>query len=147
MSSTMTKKSRRETKRRYLGRLRKEYRAAQAQLRALGIVIPGSIGKRTYRCGKPSCGCHQDSAALHGPYYQWTRKVNAKTVGMNLEPGVLATAKEWIGNDRKMRRLIKHLHQISQKMLQLMVELERMAKEPPAGAARGSKIRRKRKSQ
>jgi len=137
MSSAMSKKLRSEAKRKQLDRLRQDYRSVKAQLQALGFVIPGSVVKRTYRCGKSSCRCHQDPAALHGPYYQWSRKVKAKTVGMNLEGGVVATAKEWIHNDRKMRRLIKRLHQISQKMLQVMVELEKMGKEPaPAPAPR-----------
>jgi len=32
------------------------------------------------RCGYPRCRCHADPPLLHGPYHQWTRKINGKTV-------------------------------------------------------------------
>ena len=37
---------------------------------------------------------------LHGPYYQWTRKVNGKTVNISLDPESAKTVKEWIQNNR-----------------------------------------------
>lgn len=115
-----------ERVRKRLDRLQRDYAAAKEQIHALGIVIPGSVIRRTYRCGKKSCRCHQDPNALHGPYYQWTCKVKAKTVGMNLEAAVAPLVKEWIRNDRKMRPLVKRLHQIARKMLNIMVELEKL---------------------
>lgn len=124
--------------RRQLEGLRQDYERAREQLHALGIVIPGSVVKRTYRCGKKTCRCHQDPTALHGPYYQWTRKVKAKTVGMNLTAAVAPTTKEWIRNDRNMRRLIQRLHQIAGKMLKLMVELEKTKGESTSGESTAS---------
>ncbi|MCX6926587.1 MAG: hypothetical protein NT154_25765 [Verrucomicrobia bacterium] len=38
-----------------LAKLRCDYEAAKAQIQALGYVIPGTLQKREYRCGKPNC--------------------------------------------------------------------------------------------
>ena len=84
-------------------RLKEQYQDLKEKAQALGYVLPGSVVRRLYRCGKPSCRCHQDPSALHGPYYQWTRKVKAKTVGMNVERHSVATLKSWIKNDRALR--------------------------------------------
>jgi hypothetical protein len=40
-----------------------------------GMVLPGSITQRRTRCGRRNCGCHADPPRLHGPYWQWARKV------------------------------------------------------------------------
>ncbi len=53
--------------------------AELAAIAATGMVLPGSITQRRTRCGRPNCGCHADPPRLHGPYWQWTRKVAAKT--------------------------------------------------------------------
>ena len=45
-----------------------------------GWALPGTFTERYNRCGKANCRCKQDPPSLHGPYYQWTRKVDGKTV-------------------------------------------------------------------
>ena len=45
-----------------------------------GWALPGTFTERYNRCGKANCRCKQDPPTLHGPYYQWTRKVDGKTV-------------------------------------------------------------------
>ena len=67
-----------------LAKLRRDYEAAKAQIQALGYVLPGTVQRRLYRCGKPNCRCMTEGI-LHGPYYQWTRKVSGKTVNINLD--------------------------------------------------------------
>ena len=51
-----------------------------AAIASSGMVLPGSITQRRTRCGRRNCACHADPPRLHGPYWQWTRKVAAKTV-------------------------------------------------------------------
>jgi hypothetical protein len=46
---------------------------------------------------------------LHGPYYQWTRKVGGKTVNINLDVESAKKLKEWIQNDRNLRKLCRRL--------------------------------------
>ncbi len=77
-----------------------------------GKVLPGSIGERRTRCGRPNCACHGEPPRLHGPYYQWTRKVAAKTVGRWLSPEEAERYRPFIENDRRMRELLGRLEAI-----------------------------------
>jgi hypothetical protein len=100
-----------------LAKLRRDYEAAKAQIQALGYVIPGSVQKRQYRCGKPNCRC-MTKGILHGPYYQWTRKISGKTVNINLDIESAKKVKEWIQNNRTLRKLCRRLEKTSLAVLQ-----------------------------
>ena len=80
-----------------------------AKIARTGMVLPGSITERRTRCGHPSCRCHSDPPRLHGPYWQWTRKVAAKTVGRWLSADQHHDYQTWIGNDRRLRELLSQL--------------------------------------
>ncbi|MBV1893709.1 MAG: hypothetical protein KUG57_06640 [Ilumatobacteraceae bacterium] len=54
--------------------------AAPARIADIGYVMPGTLTQRHTRCGTPTCRCHADPPQLHGPYWQWTSKVNGKAV-------------------------------------------------------------------
>ena len=60
--------------------------AIEAALGQIGFCLPGTITIRHARCGKPRCACAADPPSLHGPYIQWTRTVNGKTVTRRLTP-------------------------------------------------------------
>src|SRR6266481_5259164 len=83
--------------------------AELAAIARSGMVLPGSITERRTRCGHRNCGCRADPPRLHGPYWQWTRKVAAKTVGRWLSPGQNQDYQAWIGNDRRLRELLTRL--------------------------------------
>lgn len=106
-----------------LAKLRRDYEAAKAQIQALGYVIPGTVQKRQYRCGKPNCRC-MTKGLLHGPYYQWTRKINGKTVNINLDMASAKKIKEWIGNDRRLRQLCRRLEKTSLAVLQTSTTMD-----------------------
>ena len=50
----------------------------------LGLFRRGSLVRRFMPCGKSGCRCLAAPPKLHGPYYQWTRKVGGKTVTVRL---------------------------------------------------------------
>lgn len=79
------------------------------ELADIGLVLRGTIGKRMMRCGQSRCRCQTDSAARHGPYYLWTRKVRAKTVTVRLNPEQAARLQQWAKNMRRLDRLVKAL--------------------------------------
>jgi hypothetical protein len=83
--------------------------AELATIAATGMVLPGSITQRRTRCGRDSCACHADPPRLHGPYWQWTRKVAAKTVCRWLSPAQREDYQAWIDNDRRLRDLLARL--------------------------------------
>src|SRR5207247_4278030 len=83
--------------------------AELAAIAAPGMVLPGSTTQRHTRCGRPNCACHADPPRLHGPYWQWTRKVAAKTVCRWLSPDQHDDYQAWIDNDRRLRELLARL--------------------------------------
>jgi hypothetical protein len=85
----------------------------QAALGQIGHALPGSITIRRTRCGKPRCACHADPPALHGPYIQWTRTVNGKTVTRNLTPAQYETYAPWLASARRLRELTAELEALS----------------------------------
>ena len=55
----------------------------------------------------------------HGPYYQWTAKLNGKTVTRRLSESEAKLYQEWIANDRQLRRIIQQMRQIAAKAAEL----------------------------
>ncbi len=84
---------------------------------------------RRARCGKPRCACAADPASLHGPYIQWTRTVNGKTVTRLLTPAQYQAYAPWFGNTRRLRALTAELQALS---LQEMARAEGWATITPA---------------
>jgi hypothetical protein len=92
-------------------------RAAQAKIAAelgsAGFALPGTIIERRIRCGKPGCRCAGDPPQLHGPYYQWTRKVNGKTETRLLSAAQMARYRSWFENAKRIRTLTSALEALS----------------------------------
>ena len=83
--------------------------AELAAIACTGMVLPGSITQRRTRCGRRNCSCHADPPRLHGPYWQWTRKVAAKTICRWLSADQQHDYQPWIDNDRRLRELLARL--------------------------------------
>lgn len=66
--------------RRAASRLREALPRAAAQLATIGLIHAGSVTRRYTHCGTPGCKCHAEPPQPHGPYYQWTAKINSKTI-------------------------------------------------------------------
>jgi hypothetical protein len=86
--------------------------AELAAIAATGMILPGTITERRTRCGRcgrRNCACHADPPRLHGPYWQWTRKVAAKTIGRWLTADQHRDYQAWIDNDRRLHELLVRL--------------------------------------
>jgi hypothetical protein len=83
-----------------------------AAIAATGMILPGSLTQRHTRCGRENCACHADPPRLHGPYWQWTRKIAARTVCRWLSPAQREDYQAWIDNDRKLRDLLAQLEEL-----------------------------------
>jgi hypothetical protein len=70
------------------------------------------------RCGKPRCRCKADPPQLHGPYYQWTRKIDGKTVTRRLTDEQLADYQPLFDNARKLRALLADLQDLTMEIVQ-----------------------------
>jgi hypothetical protein len=100
----------------------RRYREIAAQLPGIGLISPGSVTRRFTRCGTAGCRCHADPPKLHGPYFQWTTKVNGKTVTRRLSPAEAALYEEWIANDRQLRDLVEQMREVAAKAAEIKLK-------------------------
>lgn len=96
-----------------------------AELGQIDGVLPGTVLRRHMRCGKTGCACQADPTALHGPYIQWTRTVNGKTVTRFLTEDELARYQPWFDNARRLKELVAKLEIASVHVLEAERRLER----------------------
>ena len=91
------------------------YRALAAQLAEIGPISSGSLTRRYTRCASPGCKCQADPPRPHGPYWQLTRKIDGKIVTRRLTPAQVKLYRQWIANDRHLRRTIDQMRTIATK--------------------------------
>ena len=88
--------------------------AIAAELATTGLALPGTLIERHVRCGKPRCACHADPPVLHGPYWQWTRKVKGKTLTTRgLSADQIAVLRDWLLNAHQLDQILAELDQLS----------------------------------
>ena len=78
-----------------------------------GHALAGTLLERYTRCNKPGCRCMADPPQLHGPYYQWTRKIDGKTKTVLLTPQQVERYKPWFDNAQQLRALTTKLETLS----------------------------------
>lgn len=91
----------------------KRYQDLKRSIAALGYFRYGSLVRRFMPCGKAGCGCQASPPRLHGPYYQWTRKVNGKTVTVRLSRPEANLIETWITNGRRLDHIVKQMERVS----------------------------------
>jgi len=106
----------------------RRYRQLQAELAKIGFIRSGSLAPRYNYCGKANCRCHGDPPQPHGPYFQWTAKVNGKTANRRLNPREAELYREWIDNDRHLRAIITEMRHVAARATDLILADARKAK-------------------
>ena len=84
-----------------------------AQLAEIDYALPGSVVTRMMRCGNRGCRCRADPPQLHGPYLQWTRKIDGKTVTRMLIAEQLHRYQPWLDNAQRLRELVHELETLT----------------------------------
>ena len=113
-----------------------EARQIAAEIAAIartGKILAGSITERRTHCGRPGCRCMAEPPQPHGPYYQWTRKIRAKTIGRWLSADQAQDYQAWVDNHRRIRELLTRLETIGQAALDAdpRSQRTRTAPDPP----------------
>jgi hypothetical protein len=99
-----------------------QYRSLAQELSGIGFIVAGSVALRPNTCGKSGCRCHGDPPQPHGPYWQWTAKVEGRTVNRRLTDREAELYKKWIANDRHMREVVAKMREIAAKATDLLLE-------------------------
>jgi len=83
-----------------IGRLR-------ATLATIDYLCSGTLLKSLMQCGQPTCRCHQDPAARHGPYYRWGHMKAGKLVHRYVSAEQAGVLRQAIANYRKVKKLLR----------------------------------------
>lgn len=93
-----------------------EQRRQQALARRLaeaGFVLPGSLLTRYMRCGKANCRCHDEPPELHGPYLQWNRMAEGRTLTRLLSAKLAERYQGWFENAHQVRSTLSEMEALS----------------------------------
>ena len=93
--------------------LQQHYEQLKGTLLRVGYFRRGSLVKRFMVCGKPACACHGSPPRLHGPYYQWTRKVKGKTQTVFYTREQAELLSGWIAAGRELDRIVAQMERLS----------------------------------
>src|SRR5271157_2202804 len=100
-----------------VGSAAQRFRQAQQELQGLDYFLKGTVLKRMMKCGHPRCGCHRDPAQRHGPYFEWTYKVNGKTVNVKLSPQAAPLYLAATRQNRKLTAVLARMERLSRAAL------------------------------
>ncbi len=103
------------------------YETLKRAVLALGPIRRGSLVRRFLPCGKPACCCQASPPELHGPYYQWTRKVRGKTVTVRLTREEARLLEEWISNGRRLDRIVAQMEAVCLRITERLMKQRRKA--------------------
>ena len=91
--------------------------------RGFHVRLDGPAGRRAAQGADPP--------RLHGPYWQWTRKVAARTICRWLSKEQHDDYQAWIDNDRRLRELLARLEALGAAALEADPRLRRQRRSPP----------------
>jgi len=91
----------------------RRYEETKGMLTAVGYFCRGTVLCRLMPCGKPGCRCQATPPRLHGPYYQWTRKVQGKTVTVRISAREAKLVRQGIANARRFDAVASRMERIS----------------------------------
>lgn len=90
---------------------------ARRELLELEYFVKGTVLKRMMKCGRPQCACYSDPSKRHGPYFEWTYKVNGKTVNVKLPAKAASLYKAATRQQRKLKSILSRLERLSRTAL------------------------------
>jgi hypothetical protein len=99
--------------------LLRRHQILKQSLSQLGLTLQGTILRRIIARENPNQG---GQIKHYGPYYQWTRKVAARTVIQNLTASQAKVYNQAIRENRKLEKTICEMRAISLKILELITE-------------------------
>jgi hypothetical protein len=92
------------------------------ELDQLSYFCKGTVLKRMMKCGQQRCGCHDDPAKRHGPYFEWTYKAKGKTINVRLRPEEVPVYKAATHQCQKLRRVLIRMERLSRDALARLAE-------------------------
>ena len=98
-----------------------KYRSLIGELDGLGFISPGSLVSRETSCGKPGCRCQGDPPRRHGPYWQWSRLKDGKTLSRRLGDKEAVLYRQWIANKHYLDAVVTQMEEVSAKAGEILL--------------------------
>ena len=108
-----------------------QFKTLKESLADLGPVRRGTVLRRFVPCGKPGCRCQANPPKLHGPYYEWSRKVKGKTVTVRVTPEQARLLEQWIANARRLGKIVDEMQCVSERITEPLFQA---SGRPPKGS-------------
>ncbi|MFN7955789.1 MAG: DUF6788 family protein [bacterium] len=86
--------------------IRRRTRSLRRAIVAKDYASSGTLHVRTKVCGRPNCACATDVDSRHGPYYEWTRRVNGKLRHHVVSPAQARLIERALRNYREIGELL-----------------------------------------
>jgi hypothetical protein len=102
----------------------------KALLADLGPFRRGTV-LQVVHCNRPGCRCKADPPQLHGPYYNWTRKVRGKTVTVRVTEEQARLLEQWIANARRLDEIIADMQSLSERITEPLFQAAGRPKKGP----------------
>jgi hypothetical protein len=106
----------------------KRYEALKRALANVDLIRRGSLVRRFMPCGKPGCRCQARRPELHGPYFQWTRKLRGKTVTVRVSKDEAKRLEAWIENGRQLDKIVGKMEQVSYRLTEHLLRASRTSR-------------------
>jgi hypothetical protein len=94
--------------------LQEQYRRLKEDVVQIGLIALGTITPRTITRPDPE---DKRRKKTYGPYYQWTYKVQGKTVTVNLTKEQAVEFRKAIDNQRKLEAILSKMLALSRTIL------------------------------
>jgi len=86
------------------------------QLDSAGPIVAGSLCAYTHRCGRPSCRCHHGGPLHTGQHVTFQER--GKTRSVYVPKDLLPEVRTWIARHRRLKEVLKEIHQLSVALIQ-----------------------------
>ncbi len=96
---------------------RSRFRQIREQLQQVDYFLKGTVLKRMMKCGQPTCACHRDASRRHGPYFEWTYKLQGKTVSVKLSPQAAPLYQAATKQHRQLKVVLARMERLSRTAL------------------------------
>ena len=100
----------------------RRHRELAGQIAEIGTVVRRERDAPLHPLHVDGMPVQRRPAAPHGPYWQWSAKVNGKTVTKRLTATEARLYTEWIGNDRRVRALLAQMRTVDAKAAELLLK-------------------------
>lgn len=90
--------------------MRQRTKELRRAISAMDYVASGTLHTRTKVCGRKNCRCADDPEARHGPYYEWSRRLDGRLVHSVITEQQAELVARAIDNYREVQRLLALWH-------------------------------------